>query len=100
MKMHLNENVNNGVNGTGVLNEGASPGRDNVRQQALPDRHHAIARKKWSKQVNIVIMGCYYRSKPLNDNGVPTGNGRTEACSKLRNREYATKLKRLGKMDG
>ena len=74
--MNLNENVNNGVNGTGVLNEGASPGRDNVGQEALPDRHHTTACKKWRKQANIVIMECYYRSKPLNENGIPIGGHR------------------------
>ena len=63
--MNLSENVNNGVNGTGVLNEGVSPGWDNVGQQALPDRN------KWTKQENIDIMECYCRSKPINENGVP-----------------------------
>ena len=40
-------------------------------EQALPDCHYATASKKWSKHVNIVIMECYYKSKPLNENGVP-----------------------------
>ena len=26
---------------------------------------------KWNKQVNIVVMECYYLSRPLNENGVP-----------------------------
>ena len=54
MKMNSNENVKNVVNGTVVLNEGVLPGRDNVVQQALSNRRHATARKKWSKQVQRV----------------------------------------------
>ena len=27
--------------------------------------------KNWPKEVNIVVMECYYRSKPIDDNGVP-----------------------------
>ena len=37
----------------------------------VPGRHHVTARKKWSKEVNIVVMECYYRSNPINENGVP-----------------------------
>ena len=84
--MNLNENVNNGVNGIGVLNEGALRGRDNVGQQALSGHHHATARKKWSKQVNIVIMECYYKSKPLNETGVPIRRYRKRMYREWQNR--------------
>ena len=42
-----------------------------LEQQQEPGRHHATARKKWPKEVNIVVMECYYRSNPIDDNGVP-----------------------------
>ena len=42
-----------------------------LEQQQVPGRHHATARKKWSKEVNIVVMECYYRSNPIDDNGAP-----------------------------
>ena len=42
-----------------------------LEQQQVPGRHHATARKKWPKKVNIVVMECYYRSNPIDDNGVP-----------------------------
>ena len=29
------------------------------------------ARKKWSKEVNIVVMECYYKSNPIDENSVP-----------------------------
>jgi len=61
----------NGVNGTGTLCEGVSPGRCSPVQQRGPGRYPATARKKWSKEVNIVVMECYFRSKPLDENGVP-----------------------------
>ena len=34
-------------------------------------RLSSSARKKWSKGVNIVVMECYYRSNPIDENGVP-----------------------------
>ena len=37
----------------------------------VPGRHHVTVRKKWSKVVNIVVMECYYRSNPIDENGVP-----------------------------
>ena len=33
----------------------------------VPGRHHVTARK----EVNIVVMECYYRSNPIDENGVP-----------------------------
>ena len=42
-----------------------------LEQQQEPGRHHATATKNWPKEVNIVVMECYYRSKPIDDNGVP-----------------------------
>ena len=40
------------------------------RQQRGPGRHHVIAGKRCSKEVNIVVMECYYRSNPINENGI------------------------------
>ena len=31
----------------------------------------ATARVKWSKEVNKVVIECYLRSRPVNENGVP-----------------------------
>ena len=62
---------NYGVNGTGALCEGVSPGRCCPVQQRGPVRLHDTARKKSSREVNIVVTECYFRSEPLDDNGVP-----------------------------
>ena len=63
-----NEIRNNGENGTGLNTEGSSFGRDNVEQQTLPNRNQRTARIKWRKEVNVVIMECYYLSKRVDGN--------------------------------
>ena len=61
----------NGVNRTGPLGEGSSPGRCSPVRQRGPGRHPATVRTKWSKNVNKVVMECYFRSKPFDDEGKP-----------------------------
>ena len=70
----LNDFPNNGVNGAGASSEGASPRRCPVGEQRRPVnvRHPATARFKWIKEANKVLMECYFRSKPVNENGVPS----------------------------
>ena len=63
--------LDNGVNGTGAFCEGASSGRCPVGKQRRPGRHPATARMMWSKDVNKVVMECYLKRKPVNENGVP-----------------------------
>ena len=63
--------LDNGVNGTGAFSEGASSGRCPVRKQCRHGRHPATARMMWSKDVNKVVLECYLRRKPVNENGVP-----------------------------
>ena len=48
-----------------------SPGRCFPVQQRGSGRHHTTARKKWSKEVHIVVMECRYRLNPIVENGVP-----------------------------
>lgn len=36
-----------------------------------PCRHPATATMMWSKDVKKVVMECYLKSKPVNENGVP-----------------------------
>ena len=61
----------NGVKETGPFREGFSPGRLPVGEQHRADRHPATARKEWTKNVNMIVMECYYRSKPVSETGVP-----------------------------
>lgn len=64
MKMENNTCRENGVNGTGTLRESASPGRVVGEQQPTPGRHQATARTKWNKEVNRIVMRCFYMSEP------------------------------------
>ena len=61
----------NGVNRTGTELEGSSPGRCSPAQQRGPGRHPATARKKWNKEINKVVMECFYRSRPFDEEGKP-----------------------------
>ena len=36
-----------------------------------PGRHPATARMKWSRDMNITVMECYYLSKPVDESGRP-----------------------------
>ena len=54
----------NGVKKIGSNNtEGLSPGSCSARTQANFGRHPITARgRKWTKEENIVVMECYYKS--------------------------------------
>ena len=63
--------MSNGVNGTGVFDEGTSPGRVAGGQQPAPGRYPATAaqesgsrkgRRKWSIEENRVLTECYFKS--------------------------------------
>ena len=58
---------NNGVNETGSVSEGFSPGRCPMEEQRGSGRHPATApriqRRKWSQEDNRVVMECY-QSEP------------------------------------
>ena len=65
--------TDNGVNDTGTNVEGVTPGREPIVQQDGPGRQPATARSRirWSKEINKVVMECYYLSKPVDENGRP-----------------------------
>ena len=72
MSEKSNQNIeNNGVNGTRPLGEGSSPSRCFLVQQQEPSRHQVTARMKWNKEVKKVVMECFYRSKPFDEEGKP-----------------------------
>ena len=59
---------NNGVNETGSVSDGLSPGKCPMEEQRGPGLHPATApriqRRKWSQEDNRVVMECYYQSEP------------------------------------
>ena len=69
----FNMDMSNSVNGTGVSDEGTSPGRVAGGQQPVPGCHLATAmhgnrsgkgRRRWSTEENKVVMECYFKSVP------------------------------------
>ena len=77
---------NNGMNGTRSLGEGSSPGRCFLVQQREPGRHQVTARMKWNKEVNKVVMECFYRSKPFDEEGKPVRGYRQRMFREWRDR--------------
>ena len=64
----------NDVNGTGTDSESSSSGRYPVEQQCRLGHHPVTAdksRRRWSKEINMKILECYFRCKPVDENGVP-----------------------------
>ena len=55
---------NNGMNETEASSNSVSPGRCTMEPQHGPGRHQATARIKWSKEVNKIVMRCFYKSEP------------------------------------
>ena len=62
---------NNDVNGAGTSSEGSSSGRCSSGEQRRPGRYPTTARMRWNKEVNKVVMECFYRSNPFNEEGRP-----------------------------
>ena len=62
---------NNDVNGAGTSSEGSSSGRCSPGEQRGLNRYPTTARMRWNKEVNKVVMECFYRSNPFNEEGRP-----------------------------
>ena len=64
---------NNDVNETGTTSEGLLSGRCPVEQQRRPGRHTTAeaTRLKWTKEINVVIMECFYLRKSFSEDGKP-----------------------------
>ena len=62
---------NNGVNGTGTPCECPSPSRCSQAQQWGPGCHPVTARVKWNKELNKIVMECFYRSKSFDEEAEP-----------------------------
>ena len=68
MKEMSNQNSeNNSVNRAGPVGQGSSPGRCSMVQQQGPGRHPTTVRTMWSKNANKIVMECFFRNKPFDD---------------------------------
>ena len=89
---------NNGVNGTRPLGE----------EQQEPGRHQVSARMKWNKEVSKVVIECFYRSKPFDEEGKPVRGYRQRMFRESSDRwlfesteqRVCDQALQLGKMDG
>ena len=63
----------NDMNKTGTTNESFSSGKCPVEQQRRPGRHVTAeaTRQKWTNDINVVIMECFYLSKLFSEDGKP-----------------------------
>ena len=84
--MSNQNNPDNGVNWAGTFCEGPSPGRCSLVRQRRPGRYPTTVRTKWNKEVNKVVMECFYRSKPFDENGKPIRGYRQRMFREWRNR--------------
>ena len=72
MSVMSNQNSeNNGVNRPGPVGKGSSTGRCSLVRHRGPGRHPTTVRTKWSKNVNKIVTGCFFRSQPFDDDGKP-----------------------------
>ena len=62
---------NNDVNRAGPAGEGSSPGRCSLVRQRGPGRHPTTVRTKWSKNVNKIVMECFFISNTFDDDSKP-----------------------------
>ena len=70
-EMSNQNSENNGVNRAGSVGKDSSPGRCSLVQQQRPGRHPTTVRTEWSKNVDKIVMECFFRSKPFDDDGKP-----------------------------
>ena len=99
---------NNSVNETRPLGVGSLSSRCFLVQQREPGCHQVTDRMKWNKEVNKVVMECFYRSKLFDEEEKPARGYRQRMCREWKGtgllepteQLYVTKQEQLGKMDG
>ena len=68
-EMSNQNSENKGVNRAGPVGEGSLPGRYSLVRQLGSDRHPTTVRTKWSKNVNKIVIECFFRIKLFDDDG-------------------------------
>ena len=67
---------NNGVNRAGPVGEGSSPGRCSLVRQQVPVVILLLSEQSGLRNVNKIVMDCFFRSKPFDDDVKPIGGYR------------------------
>ena len=68
-EMSNQNSENNGIKRAGPVVEGSSPGRCTLVRQWEPGRDPTTVRTKWPKNINKIVMECFFRSKLFDDDG-------------------------------
>ena len=79
-------NLHNTDAGAGTSGDRPRSGRCSPVRQRGPGRHPVTVRTKWSKEVNKVVMECFFRSKPFDSNGKPIRGYRQRMMREWRER--------------
>ena len=92
------------MNGAGSVSEGLSSGRCSVEQQHRPGRYRAtavITRMKWTKELNVAVMECFYLSKPFTEERKPIRGYRHRMHRKWKERKlFSVSEQRLSDQKG
>ena len=70
-EMSNQNSENNGINSAGLGGEGTSSGMCSLVEQWEPGCHPTTVRTKWSKNVNKIVMKCFFSRKSFDDDGKP-----------------------------
>ena len=62
---------NNGIKRAEPVGEGSSLARCSLVRQWGPSRHPNTIRTPWFKNVNKIVMECFFRSRPFDDGDKP-----------------------------
>ena len=65
-----------------TVGEGSSPGRRCLVGQQGPSRHSTTVKTMWSKNVNKIVLECFFRSKTFDDDGKPIRGYRQQMMQK------------------
>ena len=102
--------VRNGESCSKVLLNGRDePEWESIEQQDDPSRQEAAVRRRtrWSYEKNVAVMECYFKSRPVGDDGRPEEVIERDwrRCgdrkdTKIQSSGFATRLERLRRMVG
>lgn len=92
-----------------LLNDGDEPESESIEQQDDPSRQEAAVRRRtqWSYEKNVAVMECYFKSRPVGDDGRPVRGYRKRLAScgarkdtKIQSSGFVTRLERLRRTVG
>ena len=83
------------MNGTGTPCQSPSPGRCPPAQERGHGRYTVTPRMKWNKEGNKVVIECFYRSRPFDEEGKSIREYRNKIFREWRERGMFESTERL-----